>query len=76
VCRLVLWRPAAASRRRGDAGERSETEIFGDQIGVLAQAVTGALNVDDDGVVKETVEQRGGDDGMAEEIAPFGEAAV
>src|SRR5262244_3421822 len=43
---------------------------------MLAQAVACALDVDADSVVKEAVEQRGGDDGMAEEVTPFGEAAI
>lgn len=41
-----------------------------------AQPVAGALDLDDDGVVEEPVEQRGGDDGITEHLAPFGEAAV
>src|SRR4051812_48753852 len=69
-------RAAAATRRRGESGKRSEAEIFRDQIGVLAQAIARALDMDDNGVVKQPVEQSGSDDGMAEELAPFGEAAV
>ena len=34
------------------------------------------LDLDHDGVVQQTVEQRGGDDGVAEDLAPFGEAAI
>ena len=41
-----------------------------------AQAVAGPLDLDDDGVVQEAIEERGGDDGIAEDLAPFGEAAV
>ena len=33
------------------------------QLGVVAQAVTGPFDLDDDGVVQEAVEQRDGDDG-------------
>ena len=47
-----------------------------DEIGVLAQAIAGALDLDDDGMVEQPIEQRGGDDGIAEDLAPFGEAAV
>ena len=72
----MFGRAAATTQRRGRAGEGSEAEIFGDQVGVLAQAVAGALDLNDDGVVQEPVEQCGGDDGMAEELAPLGEAAV
>ena len=43
---------------------------------MLAHAVAGAFDLDDDGVVQQPVEQRGGDDGIAEDLAPFGEAAV
>ena len=72
---MLFWRSAAAAWR-GEAGEGSETEIFRDQVGVLAQPVTGTLDVDDDGMVKQPIEERGGDDGMAEELTPFGKAAV
>ena len=41
-----------------------------------AQAVAGPLDLDDDGVVQEAIEERGSDDGIAEDLAPFGEAAV
>ena len=50
--------------------------MLGHEIGVLAQAIARALDLDDDGVVKQPVEQRGGDDGIAEDLAPFGKAAV
>ena len=50
--------------------------VLGDEVGVRAQAVAGALDLHDDGVVQEAVEQRGGDDGVAEDLAPLGEAAV
>jgi len=33
---------------------------------VLAHAVARALDLDDDGVVEQPVEQRGGDDGIAD----------
>ena len=47
-----------------------------DEVGVLAQAVARPLDLDDDGMVKQAVEQSRGDDGIAEDLAPFGEAAV
>ena len=72
----VFRRSAAAPRRRGEAGQGFEVEIFRDQIAVLAQAVAGAFDLDDDGVMQQRIEERGGNDGMAEELAPFGEAAV
>ena len=43
---------------------------------MAAETIAGALDADDDGVVEEPVEQRGGDDGVAEHLAPFGKAAV
>jgi hypothetical protein len=46
------------------------------EIGTRAEAVAGALDVDDDGVMEEPVEQRGGDDGVTEDLAPLGEASV
>jgi hypothetical protein len=50
--------------------------VFGDEVGVLAQAVAGALDLDDDGVVQEAIEERRGDDGIAEHFTPLREAAV
>ena len=50
--------------------------MLGHKFGMLAQAVAGALDLNDDGVVQQSVEQGRGDDGIAEHLAPFGEAAV
>ena len=50
--------------------------MLGDQVGVLAQAVAGALDADDGGVVQEPVEQRGGHDRVAEHVPPLGESLV
>jgi len=55
---------------------RARSDVFGHQIGVLAHAIAGAFDLNDDSVVEQPVEQRGGDDGIAEDLAPFGEAAV
>ena len=55
---------------------RAGPDVFGDQIGVLTHAIAGALDLNDDSVVEQPIEQRGGDDGIAEDVAPFGEAAV
>ena len=41
-----------------------------------AQSVTGALDLDDDGVVQEAIQQCGGDDGVAEDLSPFSKAAI
>jgi hypothetical protein len=43
---------------------------------MLTQPVAGSFDLDDDGVVKQPIEQRGGDNGIAEDLAPFGEATV
>ena len=50
--------------------------MFGDEIGVLTHAIAGALDLNDDGVMEQPVEERGSDDGIAEDFAPFGKAAV
>ena len=42
---------------------------------MLAEAIAGAFDLDDDGMVEEAVQQGGGDDGVAEDLAPFGEGA-
>ena len=46
------------------------------QFGMLAQSVTRSLDLHDDGVMKPSVEKSGGDNWIAEDIAPFSEAAV
>ena len=45
--------------------------MLGYQIGVLAQAVAGALDLDDDGVVKEAIEQRGSNHRITEDSHPI-----
>ena len=42
--------------------------MFGDEIGVLAQSVAGTLDLDDDGMVEQSVEQRRGDRGIANHL--------
>ena len=51
-------------------------DVLWHEIGVLSQAVAGALDLHDDGVVQQPVEQGGGNDGVAEHLAPLGKAAV
>ena len=51
-------------------------DVLWHEIGVLPQAVAGAFDLHDDGVVQQPVEQGGGDNGIAEHLAPFSEAAV
>jgi len=43
---------------------------------VLAHAIAGALDLNDDGMMEQPVEQRGSDHGITEDVAPFGKAAV
>ena len=43
---------------------------------MLAELIAGALDLDDLGVMQQTIEQGGGDDLVAEDVAPFAEAAV
>ena len=50
--------------------------MLGHEIGMLAEPITRSFDLDDDGVVEEAIEQRGGDNGIAEDLSPFGEAAV
>ena len=47
--------------------------MLGHQVRVLAEPVAGALDLHDDGVMQQPVEQRCGDHGVAEHLAPFGE---
>ena len=71
--RMVFRWPSASTRRIGD-GLRAHG--FRNEVGVLAQTVTGALDMHDDGVVKKSVEQRGRDHGISKNLAPFGKAAI
>jgi hypothetical protein len=41
-----------------------------DEVGVRAQAVAGAFDLDDDGMVQQSIEQRCGNDRAAEDLAP------
>jgi hypothetical protein len=50
--------------------------VLGDEVGVLAEPVARSFDLDDDGVMEKSIEQRRGDDRVAEDVAPFGEAAV
>jgi hypothetical protein len=58
---------AAAWWRIGDAGPPRVARRH-QQVGVLAQPVAGAFDLHDDGMVQQPVEQRGGDDGVAEAV--------
>jgi hypothetical protein len=50
--------------------------VLGHEIGMLTQAIARALDLDHDRMVQQAVEQRGCNDRIAEDLAPFGEAAV
>src|SRR5690242_16375249 len=50
--------------------------MLGHQIGMLAQPVAGAFDLDNDGVVEQPIKQGGGDDGIAKDLSPLGKAAV
>ena len=43
---------------------------------MAAQAIACPLDLNDDGMVKPPIQQRGGDDGIAEDVAPFGKSSV
>ena len=43
---------------------------------MLTQAIARAFDLDDDGVVKEPVQEGRGDDGIIKNFAPFGKAAI
>jgi hypothetical protein len=62
----VYWRPATTfqGRRNGICGPvRLEADGLGQEVGVFAQPIAGALDLDDDGVVKQPVEEGGLDSG-------------
>ena len=72
---VLGWSAAALGcGRRGDRGVGAD--VLRDEIGVAAEAIAGAFDLDHDGVVEEPVEERGCDDRITEHLAPLGEAAV
>jgi hypothetical protein len=75
VC-VGFGRPAASARERlrgpGVSGMASQLQ----QVEVLAQPVACPFDLHDDGMVEQPVEQRGGDNGVPEHLAPFCEATV
>ncbi len=50
--------------------------MLGHEVGVLAEAVARSFDLDDDRMVEKAVQQCGGDHGISEDLAPFGEAAI
>jgi len=50
--------------------------VVGHKISVLTEPITRTLDLNDDGVVKQAIEECGGDNEIAEDLAPFCEAMV
>jgi hypothetical protein len=50
--------------------------VLWDEIGMLSQPVARSFDLDDYGVVKQPIEQCRGDNGVAKNLTPFGEAAI
>ncbi|HKA07869.1 MAG TPA: hypothetical protein VKD71_11475 [Gemmataceae bacterium] len=46
------------------------------KVGMLAKPITRPLDLDNDGAVKQAIEERGGDYGVAEDLTPLGKAAI
>src|SRR5436190_22588964 len=67
---------ASGCRRAGGGAERRSLSGGRDAEAALAQAVALAFERDHGGVVDESVDQGGGDHGVAEDLAPLFEAAV
>src|SRR6266508_5786303 len=70
-----IW-TEGGSRRSGEVAERRSLSGGRDAGAAFAQAVALAFEGDHGGVVDEPVDQGGGDDGVAEDLAPLLEAAV
>lgn len=71
---LVRRSSAALWRRRIEGG--AVAHVFRNERGGLTHPVAGTLDLVDDCMMKQPVEQCGGDDGIAEGFAPLGEAAT
>src|SRR5690348_11467136 len=75
----VFCRPAATLEGRWNGlggGVRLEADVFRQKVGVLAQPIARPFDLDNDSVVKQSVEKGRRHDGVAEDVAPLGEAAV
>ena len=68
--------PASAGGFAGVAREWLWAQGFRDEVRVLPQPLAGTFDMHDDGMMEEPVQQRGGDDGIPKNLAPFGEAAI
>ena len=63
----ILWPPPATLQGRWNwigGGVRLEADVFGQEVGVLAQPIARPFDLDDDGVVKQSVEKGRRDDGI------------
>ena len=76
ICRRRSWGTATPLQGRRWGYGSLRTHVLRDQIGVLPEAVACTLDLDNDGMVQQPVEQCRGDNRIAEDIAPFCEAAV
>jgi hypothetical protein len=76
-----LARSAATPLLRDDRcrwrmDERLGADVLRYQVGVLSQPVAGTFDLNHHSMVEQAIEQRGGGHGTAENLAPFGEAAI
>ena len=56
------------SGRRWWIDGRIGPDMFRHQVGVRTESVTGPFDLDDDGVMQESIKQRSGDDGISEDV--------
>ena len=75
VC-VGFGRASASARDRFDGTGAGGMASRGQQVDVFAQSIARPFDLDHHGMVEQPVEQRGGNDGVAEHLAPFCEAAV
>lgn len=50
--------------------------MLGQQVCMSPEAIARSIDLDNDGVMQQPVEERGGDNGAAEDFTPFGKASV
>src|SRR4249919_1296953 len=71
-----LSRRAATALGQRRVCERSRADVFRHQGGMLPEPITRSLDLNDNGVVKQAIQQCRGDDWIAKHVAPLGKAAV
>src|SRR4051812_42826855 len=74
--RFLGGRPHRRGGLAGRIGDGLRAHGFRNKVGVLAQAVAGALDMYADGVVKKSVEQRSRDHGISKNLTPLGKATI